>query len=299
MRKSGTGEPAAIVHAIADSARFARRLARILDATFAAVRTHAFPDGETLVRVAHRAGAEAILVQSFNDPDCKLMPALLAADALRRSGARRVTLVAPYFAYMRQDKIFHPGEPISQRVFGRSLGRAFDRVLTVEPHLHRTRRLSEVTGGRARSLSAAPAIARWLAPRSSGMIAVGPDEESAPWIKAVARAAGIRWTVGVKRRLGDRRVQIHFPELPPGARAVVIDDIASSGATIAAAARSLCERGIRTVDALVIHAIFARGALDIIRRSGVRTVVSCDTVEHPSNRIQCAPLVSAALTKTR
>jgi len=87
--------------------RFARRLARSLDATFAAVRTHAFPDGETLVRVAHRAGAEAILVQSFNDPDRKLMPALLAADALRRSGARRVTQVAPYFAYMRQDKMFH------------------------------------------------------------------------------------------------------------------------------------------------------------------------------------------------
>jgi len=107
MRKSRTGEPAAIVHAIADSARFARRLARSLDATFAAVRTHAFPDGETLVRVAHRAGAEAILVQSFNDPDRKLMPALLAADALRRSGARRVTQVAPYFAYMRQDKMFH------------------------------------------------------------------------------------------------------------------------------------------------------------------------------------------------
>ena len=106
-----------------------------------------FPDGETLVRVTHRAGAEAILVQSFNDPDRKLMPALLAADALRRAGARRVTLVAPYLAYMRQDRIFHPGEPISQRVFGQCLGRAFDRVLTVEAHLHRIHRLSDVMAG--------------------------------------------------------------------------------------------------------------------------------------------------------
>lgn len=153
-----------VVHALRDSARFARRLARSLNASFAAVRTHPFPDGETLVRVTHNIGVEAILVQSFNDPDRKLMPALLAADALRRAGASRVTLVAPYLAYMRQDRVFRSGEPISQRVFGQCLGRAFDRVLTVEAHLHRTHRLSDVTG-RARSLSAAPAIARWLVRR--------------------------------------------------------------------------------------------------------------------------------------
>ena len=289
-----------VVHALGDSARFARRLARSLDVPFVPVRTHSFPDGETLVRVTHRAGAEAVLVQSFNDPDRKLMPALLVADALHRAGARRVTLVAPYLAYMRQDRIFRPGEPISQRVFGQCLVRAFDRVLTVEAHLHRTHRLGDVMASRARSLSAAPAIAQWLARRGGGgAVAVGPDEESEPWIRAVARAAGVRWVVGVKRRLGDRRVCVRFPELPRGARAVVIDDIASSGATIAAAVRALRERGVRTVDAAVVHAIFAPGALDLIRRAGARTVVSCDTVEHPTNRIQCAPVVSAALGSAR
>ena len=287
-----------VVHALRDSARFARRLARSLNASFAAVRTHPFPDGETLVRVTHNIGVEAILVQSFNDPDRKLMPALLAADALRRAGASRVTLVAPYLAYMRQDRVFRSGEPISQRVFGQCLGRAFDRVLTVEAHLHRTHRLSDVTG-RARSLSAAPAIARWLVRRGGSAIAVGPDEESEPWIRAVARAAGVRWVVGLKQRLGDRRVRVRLPELPRGARAVVIDDIASSGATIAAAVRALRKRGVRTVDAVVVHAIFAPGALDLIRRAGARSVVSCDTVQHPTNKIQCAPLVSAALAGTR
>ena len=288
-----------VVHALRDSARFARRLARSLNAPFAAVRTHPFPDGETLVRVTHNIGVEAILVQSFNDPDRKLMPALLAADALRRAGASRVTLVAPYLAYMRQDRVFRSGEPISQRVFGQCLGRAFDRVLTVEAHLHRTHRLSDVTAGGARSLSAAPAIARWLVRRGGSAIAVGPDEESEPWIRAVARAAGVGWVVGLKRRLGDRRVRVRLPELPRGARAVVIDDIASSGATIAAAVRALRKRGVRTVDAVVVHAIFAPGALDLIRRAGARSVVSCDTVQHPTNKIQCAPLVSAALAGTR
>lgn len=299
MKSSRARHTRSIVHAIADSARFARRLALSLGAPFAPVRAHRFPDGETLVAVTHRAGTDAILVQSFDDPDRKLMPALLAADALRRAGALRVTLVAPYLAYMRQDAIFHPGEPISQRVFGQCLGRAFDRVLTVEAHLHRVRRLGDVTAGRARSLSAAPAIARWIARRAGGTIAVGPDEESEPWIRAVARAAGVRWAVGVKRRLGDRRVRVRFPELPRGAHAVVIDDIASSGATIAAAIRALRERGVRTVDAAVVHALFAPGALELIRRAGARTVVSCDTVADPTNRIPCAPLVGAALMDAR
>ena len=299
MKASGTRLTLPIVHAIADSARFVRRLARSLDAPFVPVQTHPFPDGETLVRVNHRDGAEAVLVQSFNVPDLKLMPTLLAADALRRAGARRVTLIAPYLAYMRQDIVFRPGEPISQRVIGECLGRTFDRVLTVEAHLHRVRRLGDVLPGRARSLSAAPAIARWLARRGGGAIAAGPDEESEPWIKAVARAAGMRWVVGVKRRLSDRSVRIRFPELPRGTRAVVIDDIASSGATIAAAVRALHERGVRTVDAAVVHALFAPGALDLIRRAGARMVVSCDTVEHPTNMIRCAPLVSAALGSVR
>lgn len=240
------------------------------------------------------------MVQTFNDPDPRLMPSLLAADALRRAGARRVTLVAPYLAYMRQDKVFHPGEAVSQRVMGECLGNAFDRVLTIEAHLHRVHKLADVVPGqRARSLSAAPAIAQWLARRSAGAIAVGPDEESEPWIRAVARAAGVQWAVGVKRRLGDRTVRVHFSRLPKGARAVVIDDIASSGATIASAVRALRANGVSTVEAAVVHAIFAPGALGAIRRAGARTIVSCDTVEHPTNAIQCAPLVAAAVGSMR
>jgi ribose-phosphate pyrophosphokinase len=293
----GSGEPPRlVVYALADSARFARRLARALDAPLAPIRLHRFPDRETLVRVAAAPGADAVVVQSFDDPDPKLMPVLLAADGLRRAGARRVTLVAPYLAYMRQDRVFHPGEPISQRVFGEALGHAFDRVLTLEAHLHRVRRLAEVMPGRARSLSAAPVIAEWLRRRGAGTLAVGPDEESAPWIKAVARAAGVPWAVGTKRRLGDRNVRIHFAALPRCDRAVAIDDVASSGATLAAAIRGLREHGVRTVDAAVVHAIFAPGALSAIRRAGARAVVSCDTIEHPTNAIRCAGLLAAALT---
>jgi ribose-phosphate pyrophosphokinase len=220
---------------------------------------------------------------------------VLAADALRRAGARRVTLVAPYLAYMRQDRVFVRGEPVSQRVVGRWLGEAFDRVLTLEAHLHRVRKLGEVTRGRGRSLSAAPALAAWVRRLGDDCVVVGPDAESEPWVRAIAALAGAPWVVGRKHRMHDDAVRIRFTRLPACRRAVIVDDIASSGATLAVAARALRRAGVGTVDAAVVHAIFGRGALARVRAAGVRRLVSCDTVPHATNAIPVARLLGAAL----
>jgi ribose-phosphate pyrophosphokinase len=283
------------VHGFVDSLRFARALARSRRVPWRTVHVHRFPDGESRVLVHARAAADVVLVRSLPQPDAKLLPVLLAADALRRAGARRVTLVAPYLPYMRQDAVFVPGDAISQRVVGRLLGESFDRVRTVEAHLHRVRRLAEVVPCAARSLSAAPAIARWLGRSARGALVVGPDAESEPWVRAIAREAGTGWAVGRKERLGDRRVTVAFGRLPPTRRAVLVDDVAASGATLAAAARALRRAGVARVEAVVVHALFARGAWTRVRRAGVTRLVSCDTIPHESNAIAVAPLVAASL----
>jgi ribose-phosphate pyrophosphokinase len=284
------------VHAFDDSFALARRLARALgSAPPAPVLVHRFPDGESLVRVAP-ATRRAILLRSLDRPDEKLVELMLAADALRRRGVRRLTLVAPYLPYMRQDRVFHAGEPISQRVVGALLGGHFDRVLTVEAHLHRIARLSEVVPGDARSLAAAPALAEWLARSRSRPCLVGPDAESAGWVSALAERSGLPWIVGKKERLDDRRVRVELPPLPRQAhRALLVDDVASSGATLAAAARALHRAGAARVEAVVVHALFAPGALRRLAAAGVARVVSTDTVAHPSNAIGVAPLLARAL----
>lgn len=284
------------VHAFGDSLALARRLARALgSAPPARVLVHRFPDGESRVRVGP-AAPRSVLVRTLDRPDAKLVELLLAADALRGRGARRVTLVAAYLPYMRQDRAFQPGEPVSQRVVGGLLGGAFERVLTVEAHLHRIARLAEVFPCDARSLPAASALAAWLARRPGRPCLVGPDAESEPSVRALARLTGLPWIVGRKERLGDRRVRVRLPPLPPGVRrALLLDDVASSGATLAAAARALRRAGAARIDALVVHAIFAPGALRRIRAAGVARLVSTDTVAHPSNAIGVAPLLAAAL----
>jgi ribose-phosphate pyrophosphokinase len=234
-----------MVHFFPDARAFALRLARASGFDSALVRVHLFPDGESLPRVQAPAPPHAVLVRSLDAPNAKIVETLLAADALRRAGARRLTLVAPYLPYMRQDEVFAAGEPVSQRVIGGLLGERFDRVIAIEPHLHRVRRLGDVVPGRARAISAAPAVAAHLS-GARGCLLAGPDEESAPWIRAIARSAGLPWVVGRKTRASDRSVRIAFPDLAGGVtracpRAVIVDDVASSAPP--AAARALRKAG--------------------------------------------------------
>ena len=284
-----------MLHAFADSLPLARALAAVLGCALAAVEVHRFPDGESRVRVCARAGEPAVLLRSLHDPNAKLVEVLLAADALRRAGAGPLTLIAPYLGYMRQDAVFAPGDAVSQRVVGRVLGEAFERVLCVEAHLHRVRSLAEVFPCEAVSLPAAPALAAWL--RGAGApLLVGPDEESEPWLAELARRSGLPACVAAKRRRGDREVEITLPALARGAeRAVMVDDIVSTGATLAALARALAAAGVPTVEALAVHAVFAPGAEQALAAAGVARVATTDTIPHPSNRVPVAPLLAAAL----
>ena len=116
---------------------------------------------------------------------------------------------------------------------------------------------------------------------------------------AVARVAGSAFAVGAKVRRGDARVEIAFGDLPEARRALIVDDVASSGATLAEAARRLRRRGIQRIEAAVVHAIFAPRARSRILRAGVRRIVSCDSIPDETNAIATAPLFAAVLRRGR
>jgi len=242
-----------------------------------------------------------VLFAQIHDPDLKLFPLLLAADALRDAGVERLTLLSPYLPYMRQDIAFQSGEAVSQRVIARLIGDAVDELVTLEPHLHRIKSLEEVFACRAISLDAASLLSDWTARDSDDVLLVGPDAESEAWVRNLAELGDLPWIVCEKQRLGDDRVRIALPDTPPppaARRAILVDDIASSGTTLAAAASALIAAGIETVDAVVVHAIFAPGAMDLIRDAGIRKIVSCDTIPHETNSIETAHFFADVLRST-
>lgn len=275
----------------------AQRLAVAAGMGYADVAIHRFPDGESLVRLPQRLPQNVILCCSLDRPNDKLIELELAAATALQLGADRLTLVAPYLCYMRQDTAFHPGEAVSQQIIGELLARRFDTVITVDPHLHRTPGLQQaVPVRRAVALSAAPAMAARLASRSDSPLLIGPDEESEQWVSAIAAPGGLDYGVAHKRRLGDRSVQVELPHLDcAGRHAVLVDDVVSTGRTLLEAARQLRARGAESVSALVTHALFIGDAQDRLQEVGVRDICSTDSVGHSSNKIHLAALLAAAL----
>lgn len=274
----------------------ARRLADALGRKLELVHVHTFPDGESLPTVS-APPATAILYRSLDRPNDKIVPLLLSADALRRAGAGRVVLVAPYLPYLRQDEVFAPGQPLSRDVVGGVLGRAFDRIVTVQPHLHRTVDLSLAFGGRPVTVLEIPELfARAIGPGGAPLI-VGPDAESGPWAAAVAHELGASHLVLEKRRLGDEAVELSLPEGADasGRRTVIVDDISSTGGTIEAAAHALQGAGAASIEVVVAHALFGAATQLRLARAGVGRILSTDSCEHPTNAIRLAGVLAGAL----
>jgi ribose-phosphate pyrophosphokinase len=275
----------------------ALRLARAAGLDYADVTTHRFPDGESLVRLPPRLPEDVVICVSLSDPNAKLVELELAAATAPTLGARRLTLVTPYLGYMRQDVAFHPGEAVSQRIVGALLARHFDTVITVDPHLHRTHDLGvAVPVRRAVTLTAAPLMVDWLRRRPERPLLLGPDEEAEQWVGKIAAASGLEHGVSRKQRLGDRDVRVALPPLRfEGRHIVLVDDVASTGRSLVAAAEQLRARGAASLAVLVTHALFVDDALQRLERAGVGDICSTDSIPHPSNGLHLDALLAAAI----
>ena len=222
-----------------------------------------------------------------------------AAATARELGARHLTLVAPYLCYMRQDKAFQEGQAISQRIVGNWLGDWFDTIITVDAHLHRIRSLNDVIGpAKAFNLSAKQLWVDLLRQRVDQPILMGPDQESRQWVKKIAEGTGFDYAVAHKQRLGDRTVQIELPEISVADRTIIlVDDVVSSGHTLAVIADLLKKAGAANIECLVTHALFINSAEQLLNNSGIKQIISSDSISHSSNGVCLAPLLAETLIR--
>jgi ribose-phosphate pyrophosphokinase len=286
-----------VVLALPGNERLAAALAEGLGRTLAEREIRRFPDGETYVRVDTPVeGRDVTLVCSLDQADVRLPGLLLTAATVRDLGAATVRLVAPYLGYMRQDDRFRPGEGITSLYVGRLLSAVFDHLVTIDPHLHRHEALGDVYSVAHATVTAAPALGEWVRAHVPDALLVGPDAESEQWVRAAARH-DLPFVVFTKTRLGDRDVEIRAPDLTPyqGRTPVLVDDVLSTGRTMAEAARLLSSAGFAAPVCTAVHAVFSDGAEHALAAAGIETVVTCDTIAHGTNAIEVAPLLVDAL----
>lgn len=278
--------------ALADCLSMTLRLERV------PVTVRHFPDGESYVRVEGPVqGRHVVIACTLDRPDSKLVPMLLLACAAREAGAVSVGLVAPYLAYMRQDRQFQPGEPVSAAHIGAWISLHVDWLVTVDPHLHRIADLSRAYPITSRVAHAAGEIAGWLRAQVPQPLLIGPDEESAQWVRDVAGRAGAPCVVLTKDRRGDRDVVVSVPDVERWHyhTPVLVDDIVSTARTMIETVVHLRRAGLPAPVCVAVHAIFAQSAFEDLVSAGAAKVVSCDTIAHSSNRIALGPVIAACV----
>lgn len=276
----------------------AKRLASRLEIELAEVYLHRFPDDESLIRLPTALPEHVVICRSLNQPNDKLIELLLCARTARELGARRITLVAPYLCYMRQDIANQPGEAVSQRIVGGLLAELFDDVITVDPHLHRISRLDEaIPLKNAIALTAADDIAAFLRSNVPNALLLGPDSESEQWVAGIAEKMGCDYSIAQKVRFGDKQVEISLPDNDhyKNNPVVIIDDMASSGRTLAKTINLLQLKGVDEIYAVVTHPLFCGDAEQLIREAGIIALWSTDSIDHHTSVITLDKLIAEAI----
>ncbi|QIB66070.1 ribose-phosphate diphosphokinase [Kineobactrum salinum] len=269
-------------------------LAMALGAETGAVNYRLFPDGESYLRIdSPVTGRDCVVLANLADPNAQYLPLTFLTATLRELGANTVGLVAPYLCYMRQDKRFMEGEAITSRLFAERLSEEVDWLVTVDPHLHRYRRLDEIYSIPTATVQGAPALAKWLVSQDDRLLLVGPDSESEQWVAAIADAVGQPCVIGQKVRRGDRDVTVSLPDLSAYTEhtAVIIDDVISSGQTILQTLSALQQQGIAHIDCAAVHGIFADGVDRMLYSRGIRRLITTNAIPHASNLADLTPLL--------
>ena len=254
-----------------------------------------FPDDEFYVRVLDDIDGEDVLIVQTAYPDPKIVELLLMQDAVHDAGAKKITVVLPYFGYSRQDKKFEEGEAISSRAVAQHISMHADCVITVDPHKEHILKFFTVP---AYSCSAVSTIAQYLKEKNIDFI-LAPDKGAKDRAKEAATLINCEYDYLEKTRIDGTTVKITPKKLDArGKHVVIIDDIISTGGTMANSIKELKKQGAKTVSIACTHGLFVGGAKEKLLSADCDEIISTDTIETEFSKVSAADCIAEILLKT-
>jgi len=286
----------------------AESISNYLDVPLTKATVRRFPDMEVFVEIHENVrGEDVFVIQSTSYPtNDHLMELLVSLDALKRSSARRVTAVIPYFGYARQDRKSSPRTPISAKLVANMITAAgADRVLTLDLHAMQIQGFFDIPTD---NLIAAPVVVKDIQDRHSrrDLVIVSPD------IGGVVRAREIGGRVDADLAIIDkRRERAGVSEVMniigdvAGRPCILIDDIVDTAGTLCNAAAALIEAGASAVYAYVTHGVLSGPAVPRVAASPIETLVITDSIiateavrgAHNIRQLTIAPLMGEAIRR--
>ncbi|MAV57110.1 MAG: phosphoribosylpyrophosphate synthetase [Candidatus Pelagibacter sp.] len=259
-----------------------------------------FADGEIYVEINENIrGNSVFVVQSTSTPaNDNLMELLLCIDALRRSSAKNITAVIPYFGYARQDRKVVPRTSISAKLVSNLITNAgANRVVTVDLHAGQIQGFFDIP---VDNLFTTPLFARYIKKKlkSNNLICVSPD------VGGVQRTRGLATKINADLAIIDKRRPQHGKSKVmniignvKNKDCIIVDDIIDSGGTIVNAAEELIKKGAKSVNVFVTHAVLSGEAINKIKKSKIKKLVITDTIDNTKrikniNKIQVLSIAS-------
>ena len=244
-----------------------------------------FSDGEIYVEINENIRGNSIfIIQSVSSPaNDNLMELLLSIDALKRSSAKNITAVIPYFGYARQDRKVVPRTSISAKLVSNLITQAgADRVVTVDLHAGQIQGFFDIP---VDNLFATPIFARHVKKKikSKKIICVAPDVGGTERARALGKLLNVGLAIVDKRRPkpGQSQVMNVIGDVKDKT-CIIVDDIIDSGGTIVNAAKALKARGAKEVYVYITHGVLSGEAVKKIKNSVIKNLVITDTIDNSS-----------------
>lgn len=270
----------------------ASHLVRELSASLADVEIRRFADGECYVRIKTGLKGEDVVIVQNTYPDENIVEAILLKSAVRDMDPNSLILVIPYYGYARQDRKFQDGEAISAKILAKIIGADTDLVITVDPHKDH---IIDFFDTKALSCSAVPEIANYLLNKGIDVV-IAPDRGALERAKRAAKILDCDSDFLEKRRISDEIVEMTPKSIEVKGKVIaIIDDIISTGGTMAKAVEEMKKRGARKIFVACTHGLFINNALEKMIKAGADEIVSTDTIENVYSKVKIAPQIAKVI----
>ncbi len=284
------------------SVDLAKNISKNLNVKFIEPELKIFSDGESKIRIPSVDHKHCIIVQSLYPPiDRHIIQLLMIIHKCKRDNASKITVIIPYMAYARQDKVFLEGEVISISVLAELIQNCgTTEVITVDIHNELSLSYFSIT---IKNISAIPIIAEYLKNTTTieNSIIVSPDEGGTKRAKKIAELLKLQILCLKKtrdRKTGLVSIEEKIGLVVEGMDAILIDDMISTGGSIVKACRVLKKHKIRNIIVLCTHSILLDNALEKIMNVGVQEIISTNSIPNICSKVDLAPILSSVVVNT-
>jgi ribose-phosphate pyrophosphokinase len=252
-----------------------------------------FPDDELYVRILDDISGEDVIIVQTTYPDPNIIELFLLQNAAKEAGAKKITVIIPYLGYARQDTKFKEGEPISAKTIARLVSLQADKVITVDPHKEHILDFFAVP---AFSCSAVSELSKYLKKKNIDLV-LAPDKGALERAKKASSIINCDFDYMEKTRIDGNAVEIKPKHLDVNNKNVaIIDDIISTGGTMAKSIQELKKHGAKNIFVVCTHGLFVGEAIKKLRAAGCTEIIATDTIKSVFSKVSSAPCIAQLLS---